>query len=390
MDYNFDQIIDRSETHSVKWDLTKIKFGQPDVLPLWVADMDFETPDFIRQAIIKRAQHPIYGYTLRDDRFSAAVKRWMYAQHQWNINQQWVTFGPGIVSAIATALLQFTHPGDKVIIQTPVYFPFRTTILDNGRQVSENKLLEKNGRYEIDFDDLERRIDKRTKIIILSNPHNPVGRVFSHHELNKLGELALKNNLLIFSDEIHSDLIFEPHKHIPIASISPEIANQTITMVSASKSFNVAGLSTSAIIISNPEIRQQYNQMLENMHLYLGNIFGNEAIIAAYTHGNQWIKELMLYLTQNVAFVREYLQVNMPKIKLVEPESTYLLWLDFRALELNRHELKNFVYKKAKIGLNEGATFGDTGNGFMRLNIACPLSFLKKAMKQLHQAYLNL
>ncbi len=386
MKYNFDEQIDRSNTNAVKYDFRDKVFGTKEVLPMWVADMDFKTPDVIVQAVQERAKHEIYGYTGRTDSFAQSVTSWVKQRHGWSIDSNWISFSPGVVPALAMAVLAFTQPGDKIIAQTPVYFPFFNTIADNGRQLVINPLRIVNERYEMDWDDLEKKIDSRTSMLFLCSPHNPTGRVWSKEELQRLGEICVKNDILIVADEIHSDLILKPNKHTPIASISEEIAQQTITTIAPSKTFNIAGLASSVLIIPNKKLQTKYENMLNNLHLGMGNLFGIIALEAAYSHGAAWLDQMLDYLTENVDYVANYLEEHLPMVKLIKPEGTYLLWLDFRELKLSNEELRKLMIEKGKLGFNDGIIFGKGGKGFQRMNVACPKSTVIEGMQRLHKA----
>ncbi|MCF6241506.1 MAG: PatB family C-S lyase, partial [Bacteroidales bacterium] len=362
--WNFDELIDRSNTNSVKYDLRNLKFGNKDVIPMWVADMDFKTPPFIVDAVKKRAEHEIYGYTLRGAGFYKSVMHWMNYKHAWEIQKNWITFSPGVVSALSAAVLAFTSPGDKVIVQPPVYFPFYSSIENFGRRVINNQLIEKNGKYYIDFDNLEQQIDSRTKMLMFCSPHNPVGRVWTKEELKRLSDICVKHDLIVVSDEIHSDLVFEPNKHIPLATISDEIADRTISTFAPSKTFNVAGLSSSAIIITNEKLKKRFDAFMQDLHISGGNIFGAVALEAAYTHGAEWLADLMKYLSRNIKMVKEFTKKPNIKIKMKEPESTYLLWLDFRDYNLPENEINKIIIEKAGLGFNPGSIFGPGGKGF--------------------------
>ncbi len=385
--WNFDEIIDRNNTNSVKYDLRTLKFGKENIIPMWVADMDFKTPPFIVDAVKKRAAHEIYGYTIRGNGFYESIIRWMKYKHEWNVKKNWISFSPGVVPALSAAVLAFTSPGDKIIVQPPVYFPFYSSIQNFGRQISYNQLKEANGYYSIDFDDLERQIDERTRMLMFCSPHNPVGRVWTKEELERLGNLCVKHDLLIVSDEIHSDLFFEPNKHIPFASISKEISARTISAFAPSKTFNVAGLSTSAIIIENPKLKKRFDNFMQDMHISGGNIFGAVALEAAYTHGDKWLAELMIYLQKNAELVKQFTEKPNIKIKMQMPESTYLLWLDFREYGLPEEKINELIVQKAEIGFNPGSIFGPGGEGFQRMNIACPQNVLKKALNNLEKVF---
>lgn len=386
MKYNFDKIINRENTNCIKYDLRKKLFKKDDVIPMWVADMDFETPSFIKDAILQRAEHQIYGYSFRPDSFYDSIVNWVKTYHNWEINLKQISFSPGVVPGIAISVLAFTKPGDKIIVQPPVYFPFFTTIKENGRQVVENKLVSKDGCYAMDFDDLLSQIDLRTKMIIISNPHNPVGRVWKKQELEKLVEICEKNEVLIISDEIHSDIVFSQNKHIPIATISEYARENTITFMAPSKTFNLAGLSTSVAIFGNKKLQKTYNLYLENLHLNLGNVFGNIASEAAYTNGYEWVVEMKNYILENINFAHKFISEEIPQINFIKPEATYLLWIDFSKLNMTDNDLNDFLINKAGIALNLGNTFGSGGEKYMRMNVACTKEVLTKALNQLKTA----
>lgn len=385
MNYSFDEIIEREGTACVKWDLRKQVFGNAEVLPMWVADMDFKTPGFITEAIIKRASHAVYGYTYRTDGYYNSIINWMVKQHGWNIERDWILFSPGVVPVLYMATLAFTEPGDKILIQPPVYPPFYDAVVKNNRQLVYNPLLQVDDRFVIDFEDLDQKLPG-TKMMILSNPHNPIGRVWTEMELLKIGKLCIKHNVILISDEIHCDLVLPGYKHICTANLSPEIAAITITCLASSKTFNTAGLSTSSVIISNPEIRTKLDAVIQSTHVDAGNFFGAIASEAAYEHGEAWHERLIQYLSENVAFVRSFLAERLPEIKLNAHEATYLLWLDFRALNLPQPELVDLIVNKALLGLNDGTAFGVEGTGFMRLNVGCPRAMLLDGLTRLESA----
>jgi len=389
MKNNFDKIIERENTNCVKYDLRKQIFGTTDLIPMWVADMDFETPDVIIEAIKKRLEHPVLGYSFRPESFYTSIIDWMKIRHQWNVKKEWISFSPGVVPALNMIVLGLTEADDKIIVQPPVYFPFFTAIENHGRKLINNPLIIKNSRICIDFIDLEAKISEGAKMLFLCNPHNPGGSVWKRDELLKIADLCLKNNVIVVSDEIHSDLIFSPNKHIPFASLSKEISDITITCMAPSKTFNIAGLSTSFLVISNHELMKKYNKTLDNVHVGQGNIFGTIALEAAYNQGSQWLEELLSYLRINIDFVENFLKNNIPEIKMLKPEATYMIWLDCRNLKMNDKTLRNFLIKEAKIGLNDGPVFGIGGEGFQRMNIACPLSLIEKALIRLKKAVDN-
>jgi len=386
MSYNFDEIIDRSNTSCVKWDLAEKYFQAKDLLPMWVADMDFKTPDFIVEAIKKRASHEVFGYTVRPDSYYESIIKWIGKKHKWKLEKDWIIFSPGIVPAVNMAVMAYTDPGDKIIVQPPVYFPFFSAVKDNGRELVYNQLQLKDGRYYMDFKDLKEKIDNQTKMIIISNPHNPGGSAWTKDELTELGNICIKNNVLLISDEIHSDLVFPPFEHTVVADISEEIANVTISMMAPSKTFNLAGMATSSVIISNPELRKTFQVFLDRVHVGMGNLFGMVASEAAYTDGNEWLDQMLEYVKGNLDYMEGYINKNIPQIKMIRPEATYLVWLDFRKLKLTNDELKNFILDKAKLGLNDGPVFGPGGDGFQRINVACPRSLVEEAMIRLTNA----
>jgi len=385
MKWNFDEYTPREGTNSVKYDLRREVFGSSTVIPMWVADMDFRTPDFIIRALADRLSHPIMGYTFRPPAYYSTIADWIYKIHNWKIEKEWICFCPGIVPALNLCTLAFTRPGDSVIVQPPVYPPFFTAVENHGRNLVYNQLKEQDGNWIMDFDRLKMLISEKTKMIIISNPHNPVGRAWTGSELAELGEICLKNNILILSDEIHSDLALPGFKHFPAAAVSGEIADITVTCMAPSKTFNLAGLSTSSVIISNPVLRKYFNNKVEHLHVGNGNIFGMVASIAAYSGGLEWLTELLAYLEGNVNFVMDYFE-KIPEITPVRPESTYMIWLDCRKLGLNNNELQEFFVTRAGVGLMKGTEFGPGGDGFMRMNIAAPRAVVEKAMDQIYKA----
>ncbi len=384
MKYNFDEIINRENTASVKYDLRKELFGNEDILPMWVADMDFATPDFIRDAIIQRAKHPVYGYTFRDKQFFESIISWMKRRHNWEIPKDQIAFSPGVVPALNLSMLAYTRPGDKVIVQPPVYFPFFSAIKDHNRTILYNELINNNGFYEIDFTDFERKA-KEAKMFILCHPHNPTGRLWSKNELQKLVNICKENNVLILSDEIHSDLILTNRKHIPVLHI-PGSEQITIACYAPSKTFNLAGMSTSFLVIPEKKLKRKYEKMLNAIHIGMGNLFGNISLQAAYDHGEEWLEELLEYLRNNLDFTEDYIKNNIPEIKVTQNEATYLIWLDFRSLDIHEKKLKKFVVEEAGLGFNDGPMFGPGGKGFQRMNIAVPKSILQDSLSKLKKA----
>lgn len=389
MKYNFGEIFDRTNYHSVKWDELGKKFGTDakDVLPMWIADMEFRSPQPVIDAIKNAAQHGIYGYTSRPSSYYQAIVDWMEKRYNWKIKKDWIAYGPGVVPALSLIIRGFCQPGDKVIIQPPVYYPFFRVIENNGCHILKNPLKLKNRRYVMDFEDLERKIDdSRVKILIFCSPHNPVGRVWQKEELIRLGKICLKNEVIVISDEIHADILFEGYKHISFASICQEFAQNSITCTAPSKTFNLAGLQTSSIIIPNKKYYKIYDNILNSLELSENNVFGLVALEAAYRYGEEWLNQLLSYLNENLKFLINYFEERIPKIKVVKPEGTYLVWLDCRQLGLNAKELNYFMIKKARVALDDGYWFGTEGEGFMRINIACPRSFLEKGLKRIERA----
>jgi cystathionine beta-lyase len=390
MMWNFDEEVSREGTDSVKYDLRKETFGTEDVIPMWVADMDFKTPDFIISALRKRLEHELMGYSFRSADYYRSISSWFSKKHNWEIDDEWICFCPGIVPALNLCTLAFTRPGDSIIIQPPVYTPFFSAVENHGRNIIYNRLTEINGKYAMDLDSLTDSITSDSRMIIISNPHNPVGRSWSPDELTRLAEICLKNNILILSDEIHCDLILPGFHHTPAAILSDKVAEITVTCIAPSKTFNLAGLSTSSVIISNPVLRKYFNSKIEHLHIGNGNIFGTIASTAAYTYGYEWVDNLINYLKQNADYVKDYCWVNIPEIVPVQPEATYMIWLDCRKLDMSGKELQRFFVNKAKVGLNEGSTFGPGGEGFMRMNIGTTHQRVIRALEQIEKAVATL
>lgn len=385
MKYSFDKIIDRESSGAIKYDARKQYFQKEDVIPMWIADMDFPCPPFVIEALQKRLEHPVLGYTLREDGFYNSIFIWLKNRHQWTVEKDWIVFSPGLVPAISMAVLAYTNPGDKIIIQPPVYPPFFWCITNHQRKIVENPLINDNGYYRMDFDDLEKKAAAGAKMLILCSPHNPVGRVWTEIELRELIRICKKYNILIISDEIHADLVFSPSKHIPLPMVAGDY-EKIVTCIAPSKTFNLAGLSTSAVIIQHEKLRKDFEHILETIHVGMGNIFGFVALEAAYMNGNEWLNQLLVYLKSNIDFVSEFLQEKIPRISFTRPESTYLLWLDCREMGLTDKELTDFFIHKAGIGTSPGSIFGKQGEGFQRINVASPLSVIEKAMEQLASA----
>jgi cystathionine beta-lyase len=386
MIYNFDEIVDRRNTNCEKWDNCTDRFGRNDLLPLWVADMDFKTPDFIINALKQRLEHEVLGYHIRPVSFYRSVENWL-RERGWQIDVGKICFSPGVVPAINFAVNVFTSPGDKILINTPVYHPFMYAVNNHGRTLVKSSLINSgDGYYTIDFEDFESKLAAGVKMYIMCNPHNPVGRVWTLDELKKIGNLCLKYNVLIISDEIHSDLIFKPHKHVYLASISEEFAAQTVTFIAPSKTFNIAGLSSSIVYSDNPAMHEKFKKFVNRLSISAGTIFGDIALETAYTHGNSWLNQLLEYLGGNCDYVVEYLKQHIPEIKTRKPEGTYLMWLDCSELNMTSSQIHEFMVSKAGLALNPGRIFGDEGELFVRLNIATQRAILVNAMGNLRNA----
>lgn len=386
MQYNFDELVNRKNTNCIKHDATASFLGVEDAIPMWVADMDFKTPPFIIDAIKKRLEHEVLGYSIKPEAFFTSIVQWMKKRHNWHIKKEWISFSPGVVAGFTLAIEQLTKPGDKIIVQTPVYFPFFDSVNNTGRVLVENALKLESGRYCFDFDDLKSKIDADTKLLLLCNPHNPGGSVWTKDELTELSAICEKNNITVISDEIHADVVYKPAKHTPFATVSDWAAQNSITVLSHSKTFNVAGLTTSFIIAQNKVLLNRYNRGLNTPHLHMGNIFGTEALIAAYTHGEEWLEQLNIYLHNNISYLDTFFKENFPQIKVIIPESTFLVWIDCRALGLNGKQLGDLFLHEAKVAINEGSIFGKVGEGFIRMNVGCNLTTIKKALSQIKTA----
>ena len=386
MKYNFDELIDRRNTGAVKTDLCKKMFGTDDLIPLWVADMDFRTPDFIIDAINNRCKHPILGYTVPDEEYFNSIIRWIDARHGWKLERNWLGFLPGIVPGLAFAVNALTQTGDQIIIQPPVYPPFIQVPSKNGRELIYNPLKVVDGRFEMDLEDLEYKITDRTRMFILCNPHNPGGRTWDADTLIKVAEICHKHGVLVVSDEIHSDMALPGNVHTPFASVSELAEQNSITYMAPSKTFNMAGLVSSSYIIPNSEIRKKFSDFMDNSELDNGNIFAYVAAQAAYEKGTEWLSEMISYIQGNVDYIVEFLEKNIPQIKPMIPQASFLIWLDCAGLEMNSHQLQDFMVKEARLGLNKGTTFGPGGEQHLRLNIGCSREVLKQAMEQLKSA----
>ena len=384
--YNFDEIIERRGTDCVKYDLLETIFGNGEALPLWVADTDFRVPDFIMDALRQRMNHEILAYSYRPDSYFEAIINWMDHKHGWKIEKEMITSSPGVVSAVTMLIMALSEPGDKVIVQPPVYFPFFSSIKGSGRKMIENPLMLKDGRYTFDFENLKQIIDPQTKLLILCSPHNPGGMVWKREELEELSRICTEKGIVIVSDEIHADLVFSGNKHIPIPMVSEEIAMNSAVLMAASKTFNVAGLSTAFVIIPNKKLRVKYERVLHTVHIEGGNIFGNIATEAALKNGYDWVSQLMTYLENNYNFLETFLTTRMPKVKIMKPEATFLVWLDFSAYNLTEIQLGKILIKGG-VALNNGTKFGTGGDGYFRLNFGCPRAILEEGLVKMKQAF---
>lgn len=391
MKHNFDQIVDRTGTQAIKLDSLDINFGRTDILPMWVADMDFKSPQPIIDALHNRVEHGIFGYTKPSQTYYDSITSWLKTRHEWQVDQKWINFIPGIVKGIAFVIDCFTQVGDSVVIQPPVYTPFRTTTEMHKRHVVNNPLILESGKHKMDFEDLVNKLDSNCKVLILCNPHNPGGRVWTREELAKLAEICDKHNILVISDEIHSDLAFENegHKHIPYASVSEKAAQHSITFMAPSKTFNIAGIVSSFAVVPNETIRQKFLTYLEASELQQGHIFAYTATEAAYNNCGEWLDDAKQYIWNNICFVDNYLRENIPQIKAMIPEASFLIWLDCRELGLEQDELNSLFINDAKLALNNGTAYGLGGEGYMRLNVGCPRSIVEKALNNLKNVISN-
>ncbi len=387
MKYDFNKITDRHNTNAIKYDLAVARGKPADVLSLWVADMDFPTAPQILDALHAKVNHGIFGYSVPNESFYEAVKNWQKREHDFEVERRWIVTTPGVVFAIASAIKAFTKEGEAVIIQTPVYYPFKNMIEANKRKLVTSPLFEKDGKWYIDFEDFEKKIvENDVKLFILCSPHNPVGRVWSKDELTRLSEICLKHKVLVFADEIHNDFVFEGHKHTVFSTISKETALNSIISTSASKTFNLAGLQFSVNFIQNPLLKSKFHEERDKTGYDEPSLMGLVATQAAYEHGKEWLSALKKHLSSNLDFVRQFVSENLPKARLIEPEGTYLLWLDFSAYGYSDAELDDLIVNKAKVWLDRGTMFGKEGNCYQRINIATPLPLLKEALERISKA----
>jgi cystathionine beta-lyase len=380
--YNFDLLNERRNTRSYKWDQNEKLFGDADILPLWVADMDFLSPPAVQEVLKKRAELGIYGYAVRSDSYLEAIVNWFRQRHSWVLKKEWITDSPGIVTSLSLAVELFSEPGGQVVIQSPVYYPFYDVIENNGRVVAKNPLILRNDRFEMDYGQLESLFKGGAKLLLLCSPHNPGGRVWEREELLRLGELCLQYQVTVISDEIHCDLTFPGHLHLPFASLSPELANITVTCLAATKTFNLPGLHTSFIVASNTVLKQKIDHRLKTLSLHMAQHFAQDAVEAAYNEGAVWLDEMMAYVEGNLDYAIAYFAEHLPEVKPLQPEGTYLLWIDCRELGLDIKGLKDLMFHQAKVAFSEGSVFGTEGEGWLRINLACPRSIVERALKQ--------
>jgi len=383
----FNKVYNRQHTNSLKWDHLQAIFQTDDVLPMWVADMDFKAPEVVNQALKERAEHGIYGYTIINDDVKGNVRQWIKTRHDWEVNNKDFIFSPGVITSIYTAIQSFTEPNDKILLQTPVYTPFFNLIRNNNRQIVENELKYNGSTYEIDFTDLEEKFKQGVKAFMFCSPHNPVGRVWTKEELEKIAALCLQYDVLILADEIHADLIFKDSRHTPIASLSEEISKQTITFMSPTKTFNLAGLQASYMVVEDQKKRLILENEMGNQGFNMLNTMGIIALNTAYKSGLPWLEELLVVIEENKNDAKKRLEEETNgKLKVIDSEGTYLLWIDCSALSLSDKALHQFMIEEAKVGLNAGSSYGKAGEHFMRLNLACPQATLHEGINRIVQA----
>lgn len=382
----FDRVPNRRNTNSYKWDQSARLFGSGDILPLWVADMDFESPPAVKAAVEKRAAEGIYGYTVMPEEGLDAVAGWFARRHGWALRKEWLSSVTGIVTALSLSVELFSEPGSRVILQSPVYYPFYDVIKMNGRQVAVNPLLKRNGRYEMDYAHLEGLMKDGAKLLLLCSPHNPGGRVWEREELVRLGELCRRYGVIIVSDEIHADLAYPGHKHIPIASVSPELADITVTCIAPTKTFNLPGIPIAFMAAANKDLKRKIDHRIKALSLHMTGFFTPDLLNAAYNESEGWLDGLLAYLKGNIDFAVRYLAEHLPQVKPMVPESTYLLWVDCTGLGLDVAGLKDLMYQKAGVAFNEGSTYGEEGKGHLRINVACPRSTLEEGLSRFVRA----
>ena len=385
MDYNFDEVVCRKHTDALKLEALAPRWGRTDLLPMWVADMDFKTPPFIVEVMKKRMECEVFGYTAKPESWYEAIISWQARRHQWTITKEMISFVPGVVPALAMAVQAFTERGEKVMIQQPVYNPFAQVVRNNHRELVNCPLDLKDGQYHINFEVFEEKI-KGCKLFLFCHPHNPGGRVWTREELQKVAAICAQNNVIIVADEIHADLTLPPYQHIPLATVSEEAAQNSVVFASPSKAFNMAGLATSYAVIANPTLRRRFESYVEGNELAAGNVFAFNTVVAAYNKGEEWLQQMLNYVQGNVDEVIHYIEKYIPQLKVIVPQASYLVFIDFSALQLSQKEIVALCTDKAHLALNDGAIYGEEGKGYMRINLACPRSVVKQALIQLKEA----
>ena len=387
----FDTYRERRNTRSVKWDGCSERFGldaDQELLPMWIADMDFPAPNEVVEALVQRAQTGIYGYITKPDSFYRAIMDWIGRRYGWAVEQDWIRFVPGVIPGFNIAYQQFSQPGDGILVQNPVYYPFMDGIRNNGRRMVVNRLLENDGYWTIDFAALEQQLsDPNTKIMIFPNPHNPTGRCWTRDELERIGNLCADHGVLLIADEVHADLLMGGRKHISVGTLSEKIRNNTILLHAPSKTFNLAGLQTAYAIIPNEEIRRRFDAGIDANRIFNMNWFGQIALETAYRECEDYVDALCAYVEENMDYVASYLQEHLPMLKMRKPEGTYMVWVDFRGTGMSTEEIEHFIIHKAHIAVDMGTWFGQGGEGFLRFNLACPRCLVERAMKQLTEAF---
>ncbi|MBR1947397.1 MAG: pyridoxal phosphate-dependent aminotransferase [Bacteroidaceae bacterium] len=386
MKYNFDEIIPRKNSDCLKYDKLQEMFGTDDALSMWIADMDFRTPPFVIEALRRRLDHEVLGYTFCSPQWKPAIQNWVSRHYGWDVKEEEIGFVGGIVPAISFAVQCFTAPGDKILIQPPVYHPYHHVVKDLGRTLVYNPLRLVNGQFEIDFEDFERKI-VGCKLFLLCNPHNPGGRVWNADELVRIADICARNGVVVISDEIHCDMALTGYKHTVFATVSEAAAQNSVTLMAASKTFNIAGLESSYHIIQNEALRKQYSEYLTRSELDTAHLFATTAVAVAYNEGDEWLAQMLQYVEENIAFLDKYLKENMPKISFIRPQASYLVFLDARELGMPQERLVEFFLKEAKVAMNDGTMFGQEGAGFMRMNLGCPRATLQQALEQIKAAY---
>lgn len=385
MNYNFDEVVCRKHTDALKLEALAPRWGRTDLLPMWVADMDFKTPPFIVEVMKKRMECEVFGYTAKPESWYEAIISWQKRRHKWTITKEMISFVPGVVPALAMAVQAFTQRGEKVMIQQPVYNPFAQVIRNNHRELVNCPLELKDGQYHINFKLFEKKI-KGCKLFLFCHPHNPGGRVWTREELKKVATICAQNNVIIVADEIHADLTLLPYEHIPFASVSEEAKQNSVVFASPSKAFNMAGLATSYAVIANPTLRRRFESYVEGNELAAGNVFAFNTVVVAYNKGEEWLQQMLTYVQGNIDEVVSYIKENIPQLKAIIPQASYLVFIDFSALQLNQKDIVALCTNRAHLALNDGSIYGEEGNGYMRINLACPRSVVRQALAQLKDA----